>query len=130
MGQLPKSNTENEDPRAKMVDVLDNDYCEHNLTQNGTLTFVHKPEVLCVGLNISYNIRVYLKGSRLKNNEPKLIYKHVPRNDDRYKNLVSKEDMWYIVGKCFFHHFVTFEIASTQYHFILCDAEMLWNLRI
>ena len=99
MGQLPKFNTENEDPRYKMVDVLDNDYCENSLTQNGTLTFVHKPEVLCVGLNISYNIRVYLKGSRLKNNEPKLIYKHVPRNDDRYKNLVSKEDMWYIVGK-------------------------------
>ena len=99
MGQLPKFNTENEDPRYKMVDVLDNDYCENSLTQNGTLTFVHKPEVLCVGLNISYNIRVYLKGSRLKNNEPKLIYKHVPRNNDRYKNLVSKEDMWYIVGK-------------------------------
>ena len=89
-----------------MVDVLDNDYCEHNLTQNGTLTFVHKPEVLCVGLNISYNIRVYLKGSHLKNNQPRLIYKHVPRNNDRYKNLVSKEDMWYIVGKWdFFYHF-------------------------
>ena len=89
-----------------MVDVLDNDYCENNLTQNGTLTFVHKPEVLCVGLNISYNIRVYLKGSHLKNNQPRLIYKHVPRNNDRYKNLVSKEDMWYIVGKWdFFYHF-------------------------
>ena len=92
-----------------MVDVLDNDYCENNLTQNGTLKFVHKPEVLCVGLNISYNIRVYLKGSHLKNNQPRLIYKHVPRNNDRYKNLVSKEDMWYIVGKQdFFDHSVNF----------------------
>ena len=97
-----------------MVDVLDNNYCEHNLTQNGTLKFVHKPEVLCVGLNISYNIRVYLKGSHLKNNQPRLIYKHVPRNNDRYKNLVSKEDMWYIVGKRdFFDIFLNFETASS-----------------
>ena len=66
-----------------MVDVLNDDYCETELTQNGTLNFVHKPEVLCVGYNHSYNIRVYIKNSQGK------LYKHVPRNNERYKNLVS-----------------------------------------
>ena len=81
--------------REKLVDVLNDDYCETELTQNGTLNFVHKPEVLCVGYNHSYNIRVYIKNSQGK------LYKHVPRNNDRYKNLVSVEDMWYIVGKSY-----------------------------
>ena len=61
------------------------------MTGNGTFTFVHKPEVLCVGLNQSYNIRVYLK---LENGE----YEHVPLGDDRYQNIISVEQMWYIVG--------------------------------
>ena len=53
--------------------------------------FKHKPEVLCVAYNQSYNIRVYLKDSQGN-------YRHVPDHDPKYWNLISVEKMWYIVG--------------------------------
>ena len=53
--------------------------------------FNHKPEVLCVAYNQSYNIRVYLKDSQGN-------YRHVPDHDPKYWNLISVEKMWYIVG--------------------------------
>ena len=40
-----------------LIDILDNDLCEQELTKNGTRQFVMKPEVLCIGYNQSYNIR-------------------------------------------------------------------------
>ena len=51
-----------------------------------------KPEVLCVGYNQSYNIRVYLKDANGN-------YHHVESSNPHYKNLLSKEKSWYIVGK-------------------------------
>ena len=53
-----------------------------------------KPEVLCVGYNQSYNIRVYLKDANGN-------YHHVESSNPHYKNLQSKEKSWYIVGKLF-----------------------------
>lgn len=77
--------------REKLVDVLDDAHCESELTRNGTRFFVHQPQVLCVGLNHSYNIRVYLKDAKNR-------YHHVPQKDKRYEKLVSVEKMWYIIG--------------------------------
>ena len=61
------------------------------MTHNGSFRFKHKPEVLCVAYNQSYNIRVYLK-------DPQGNYRHVPDHDPKYRNLISVEKMWYIVG--------------------------------
>ena len=61
------------------------------MTHNETFMFNHKPEVLCVAYNQSYNIRVYLKDSQGN-------YRHVPDHDPKYRNLISVEKMWYIVG--------------------------------
>ena len=73
------------------MDIIDDKYCDTELTKNGTIEFMHKPEVICVALNQSYNIRVYLKSDSGD-------YEHVPSGDDRYQNLISVENMWYIVG--------------------------------
>ena len=73
------------------MDVLDDHYCEAEMTQNGTLTFDHKPEVICVGLNHSYNIRVYLRDQKGR-------YHHISEEDAHYESYVSVEKLWYIVG--------------------------------
>ena len=77
--------------REKLVDVLSEEHCEMELTQNGTKAFNHKPEVLCVGLNQSYNIRVYIRDTQGN-------YHHVPDDVERYQHLLRLEQMWYIVG--------------------------------
>ena len=78
--------------RESLIDVLDAEHCEKDLTENGSKDFVMKPEVLCVGYNQSYNIRVYLKDANGN-------YHHVESSNPHYKNLLSKEKSWYIVGK-------------------------------
>ena len=80
--------------RESLIDVLDAGHCENDLTENGSKDFVMKPEVLCVGYNQSYNIRVYLKDANGN-------YHHVESSNPHYKNLQSKEKSWYIVGKLF-----------------------------
>ena len=80
--------------RESLIDVLDAEHCENDLTENGSKDFVMKPEVLCVGYNQSYNIRVYLKDANGN-------YHHVESSNPHYKNLQSKEKSWYIVGKLF-----------------------------
>ena len=81
--------------RESLIDVLDAEHCENDLTENGSKDFVMKPEVLCVGYNQSYSIRVYLKDANGN-------YHHVESSNPHYKNLLSKEKSWYIVGKLFY----------------------------
>ena len=75
-----------------MIDILDDTWCESELTQNGTLEFDYKPEVLCIGFNQSFNIRVYLK-------DDDGDYHHIEISNSKYEKLVRKEKSWYVVGK-------------------------------
>ena len=78
-----------------MIDILDDTWCESELTQNGTLEFDYKPEVLCIGFNQSFNIRVYLK-------DEDGDYHHIEISNSKYKRLVGKEKSWYVVGKLWY----------------------------
>ena len=84
-------------PTTKKISILDGKFCEAQLTNNGKLTYVVKPEVLCVAQNLSYNIRTYLKG------EEEDDYYHVKavdlRRHSRLQKLVKREIKRYIVGR-------------------------------
>ena len=84
-------------PNVKEINILDANFCESKLTRNGTISFEVKPEVLCVALNMSYNIRTYLKGQEEDD------YYHVSSADlekhPRLQVLADRENKRYIVGK-------------------------------
>ena len=73
--------------REKLVDILDENYCDEKLTDNDKLRFRVKPEVICVGFNYSYNIRVYVKDGAGR-------YFHIETGSDYYHRLTSLEQSW------------------------------------
>ena len=84
-------------PTTKEISILDQKFCEAQLTDDGKRTFTVKPEVLCVAQNMSYNIRTYLKG------EEEDDYYHVKAVDlkraPRLEKLAKREMERYIVGR-------------------------------
>jgi hypothetical protein len=50
-----------------------------------------QPEVLCVGLNKSFDFRIYTKDEQQH-------FSHVTPDDLRFSPILSREQAWYIVG--------------------------------
>ncbi len=64
-------------------------------------SFKVHPEVLCVGQNKSYNVRVYVRrdATKMSTSVGDICgFEHVSDADPRFQALSAREKSWYIVG--------------------------------
>jgi hypothetical protein len=52
-----------------------------------------KPEVLCVGLNKTFDFRIYVKIADADS------FVAADSNDERFKDIYRREQTWYVVGE-------------------------------